>query len=300
MLGVPEMEGSMRDLDQLRERDSDERGRRLGTFVMFAVVTIVLVSAVAVVIGQTLRPRNAEPDQLDQLDRVAGALAKPRDPKLDPAPPAPVPIEPVDPRQLTFEPDLTETEERPEVLAALEAAAREAEELAESEAKARRANAPGTSGDESDEDDEAALAPKGLTVLPDEAYEPLPDKRWKGALPAGMTATDATQKLAKAAQHDKLVAAALPGRERLPLAPAGSEGEFTLQVISFDSGSQAQAFATSLRAKGHEAFVVSGEVPGRSRSYRVRIGPFKTKQQADTYRKSFEEQEHMNTIVLKR
>lgn len=289
----------MRDLDRLRERDSDERGRRIGTFLMFAVVTTALVSAVAVVIGQTLQPRNHEPDALDQLDRVSAAAAdKPRDAQT--ATSAPVQPERVNQAQLSYERELTEVEERPEVLAALEAAAREAEELAaEAEVKAvARTVAPVPSADEL-EDDQAPARP-AKRASRDDGYEALPEKRAPGGMPAGMSASLAGQKLAKTAQHDKLVAAAMPGREKLALAPAGSDGEFTLQVISFESGAQAQAFATNLRGKGHEAFIVTAEVPGRGRTYRVRIGPFANKAAADAYRRNFDEQEHMNTIVVKR
>ena len=51
--------------------------------------------------------------------------------------------------------------------------------------------------------------------------------------------------------------------------------------MSFDNAAQAQQFASNLRAKGHEAYVTMGDIDGRGRFYRVRIGPFKTKALAD-------------------
>jgi cell division protein FtsN len=282
----------MRDLDQLRERDSEERGRRIGTFLMFAVVTIALVSAVAVVIGQTLQPRAAEPDALDQLDRVVDAAPKQAD--VQAATDAPTKLAALDARELSFERDLGEAEERPEVLAALEAAAREAEELE----AAAAANKPAATAEAAAAED--VDVPGASLQVPDDTFELWPDKRGRHALPAGMSASGSNQKLAKAAQHDKLVAASLQGPIKAPLARAGSDGEYTLQVISFEAASAAQAFATQLRARGHEAYVATADVEGRGRTYRVRIGPFKTKAQADAYRDEFDAQEHMNTIVIKR
>ena len=56
-------------------------------------------------------------------------------------------------------------------------------------------------------------------------------------------------------------------------APAGHEGGYQLQVSSFRSQGEAQAFADQLRARGHKAHVVEAHVPARGTWYRVRIGP---------------------------
>jgi cell division septation protein DedD len=134
--------------------------------------------------------------------------------------------------------------------------------------------------------------------------EPAPAPRAKDALsarlPAAVAAGSSAQKLTHAAKHDQLVAQALPSADEQERARHGEEGEFTLQVISYDSPGPAQAFASNLRKKGHEAFVTSADVPERGRYYRVRIGPFKTRDRAESYRRKFEQDEHMNTIVVKR
>jgi len=96
------------------------------------------------------------------------------------------------------------------------------------------------------------------------------------------------------------VAAAIRADEpKAGAAPRGHEGEFTLQVISYDRPEPSRAFAEGLRAKGHPAFVVTAEVPSRGRYYRVRVGPFKSRAEAETYRRKFEDQEHMNTFVVR-
>jgi cell division septation protein DedD len=81
---------------------------------------------------------------------------------------------------------------------------------------------------------------------------------------------------------------------------SGSDGGFLLHVISYDTRAPAEALVSSLRDKGHEAFVAAGEVDGRGRYYRVRIGPFPSKPAAEAYRRDFAAHERMNTIVVRR
>jgi len=80
----------------------------------------------------------------------------------------------------------------------------------------------------------------------------------------------------------------------------GPDGEYTLQVISYDSAEGGQAFAAGLRARGHRAFVMRAAIEGRGTMFRVRIGPFETMAEATSYRARFESSEHMNTIVIRR
>jgi DedD protein len=51
-------------------------------------------------------------------------------------------------------------------------------------------------------------------------------------------------------------------------------GEYTVQVSSFQSLPEAQAFAAGLERRGFRPFVVTGAVPGRGTWYRVRVGRF--------------------------
>ncbi len=83
-------------------------------------------------------------------------------------------------------------------------------------------------------------------------------------------------------------------------ASRGSEGKFTLQVISYRSSSEAETYAAALRKRGHSSFVVAADVPDRGRYYRVRVGPFETQREAERYRRTFETEERMNTFVVQR
>jgi DedD protein len=81
-------------------------------------------------------------------------------------------------------------------------------------------------------------------------------------------------------------------------AAAGHEGGYQLQVSSFRSQGEAQAFADQLRARGHRAHVVEAHVPSRGTWFRVRIGPFATQRAASQYRSGFEAREHVVPFVV--
>lgn len=251
----------MRDLDRLQEQDPDARGRQIGVWLVLASLALVLFGGVFVW-SRTYRTKLDEPDPLDQLASMQSVRS--HQAAGGDAKQA------VDPAQLTFEKRLTGEEERPEVLAALAAARREEEALAAAEQGA----------------DENA---------------PLQRPRVPPAqIPAGLTASSGDM-LEKAARHDPLVAAALPKAHNAHTrASAGADGEFVLQVMSYEAKDDADAFSSALRARGHEAFVAAAHVDGRGRTYRVRIGPFKSKQAADAYRREFEVRERMNTLVVRR
>lgn len=254
------MPSRVRDLDQLQEYDPGAPKLRLLWAVLGPLAIVALAFAVGSLTNGAADSGERASDPLDQLDRLAAASQKSRA--------AQPPRAAVQPADLTFEHNLLETEERPEVLAALAAAGREEAYLA---AGAR----------------ELELGPA------------VPEVERRGKVPAALAAGSLRERFERTRKHDKLVDAALP-EPGAPRAAVGHEGEYTLQVISYDSRSEAEAFANDLRARGHEAFVSAGEVEGRVRHYRVRLGPFKTKQSAEEYRKQFETAERMSTIVIKR
>ena len=280
------MDTAMRDLDQLREADTDEGSfRRITVVTLAALSTVALVFAMGVWIGDADGEEPANDDPLAALDRAAGlaptAAAEPTEP-----PPT------VDRERLTFPSTLAEVEtdprgatpaagvERPEVAAALPAAEAELEHpdpiVGDGNGLPRR--------EEARADAAGDLAHGHLT-----------------ALPAAVAAAPSTGPvLARSVQRDPLVADALPAARRHKRAPEGRAGRYTLQVISYRSPDEADLFAEALRARGHEAFVVTADIPNRGRHWRVRIGPFDTLREAESYRAEFEETERMNTYVAKR
>ncbi len=83
-----------------------------------------------------------------------------------------------------------------------------------------------------------------------------------------------------------------------PAASAGHDGGYQLQVSSFRTEPEADAFADQLRARGHKAYVLEAKVPGRGTWYRVRVGPFSTQHAAAIYRSSFEAKEHVVPFIV--
>ena len=83
------------------------------------------------------------------------------------------------------------------------------------------------------------------------------------------------------------------------LVASGAEGGWQVQVSSFRTMAEADAFATQLRARGHKAHVQRAEIPGRGTWFRVKIGPFSTQGEAIKYRSSFEAKEKIPGFVVK-
>jgi DedD protein len=82
------------------------------------------------------------------------------------------------------------------------------------------------------------------------------------------------------------------------LADPGGPGGYQLQVSSFKSREEGEAFAMALRRRGHKAHVEEANVAGRGMWYRVRVGPFKYKRSAQIYREEFEAKERMVTFIV--
>lgn len=93
---------------------------------------------------------------------------------------------------------------------------------------------------------------------------------------------------------------AAASESRAPRAEVGTDGKYTLQVMSYRSAEEAEVFAEALRARGHAAFVQVADVPERGVYHRVRVGPFDSVAAAERYRRDFETSERMNTFVVRR
>jgi DedD protein len=246
--GASAMDSAMRDLDQLRERDDDTRGRKLGLLTLACVVSVSALFAAGSLLGSGDSAEAASIDPLTEL-----ALASPNAAAV-PAAPA------VRPEALSFPSTLSGAEAPDDALV---------------EATIRAAEA-----------EHAALSAK---------REPA---KSVSELPASRLATGDHARLSQLAKHYPLVASALPKPVSVELAPSGSDGAFTLQVVSYETRDQAEGFANALRSRSHKAFVAQAEVPGRGRFFRVRVGPFTTRREAEEYRARFEQDEHMHTIVV--
>jgi cell division septation protein DedD len=257
------MDSAMRDLDQLRERDDSARGRKLGLLTLASIVSVAALIAGASLMGTGDAAEAATIDPLTELS-LASAQGQLR---------APAPATPkLEPRSLTFPATLVDARD-----------GQRSDEHADDallEATVRAAEA-----------EHAALSGERPPALP-------PAAKTNAELPAANGATADQARLTELAKRDPLVRSALPKQASVDRAPTGSEGAFTLQVVSYETRDAAETFARTLRSRGHKAFVAEAEVEGRGRYFRVRVGPFTTRKEAAGYQARFEDDEHMHTIVV--
>lgn len=255
------MDSAMRDLEQIREREDGGEGRPLALVALLIGVTVALVFAMGSLVGWTDAEPAVDDDPLARLDGAAGLAAQPLEGEaLD--------VEDVDRAELTFPEALGRSDERPEVAAALAAAAAELSHL----------------------DPLSHLPPLGA-----DAADLLPT-----TLPAAVRAGPGAEALARTLARDPLVASSISITPSGDTVSAGHDGEYTVQVISYDSPEGAEAFAAGLRQRGHHAFVMRADVEGRGTMYRVRVGPFENPREAEAFRRDFERTERMSTLVVRR
>lgn len=117
-------------------------------------------------------------------------------------------------------------------------------------------------------------------------------------LPVGnlLTATPVTQQPKDGLTQAAAQISAIPADAEM--AQPGSDGAYTVQVASFKDQDDADNFVTELRRRGHQAFRLAANVPGRGVWHRVRIGSFQTKYQAELYKKKLEESERTIALVI--
>ncbi|HET9959294.1 MAG TPA: SPOR domain-containing protein [Polyangiaceae bacterium] len=104
-----------------------------------------------------------------------------------------------------------------------------------------------------------------------------------------------------AAPKDRLTALAsdaLRSGESQSLAPAGMDGGFQLQVASFKEQAEADKLVEELRRRGHRAFRQAAYVSERGLWHRVRVGPFKSRLEAQKYKAEFEKNERLSPFLV--
>lgn len=105
----------------------------------------------------------------------------------------------------------------------------------------------------------------------------------------------------KQTNAEQSLAAPLTGRPAVPQSPASApgsettesqglrtsednvEGRYSLQAAAFPNEAGANEFCERLKRAGVPAYVVSAEIAGRGRWFRVRVGKFESAQEADRF-----------------
>ena len=258
---------NIRNLEQLQEDDDDRKTPRGVTAALLVLGGGCIVFAGLALAGRSSEAPSVKADPLGDLiskrpRAAASASARPAD---------------ISTKDVTF-PEMLSDEGKPATaLVAVQAAislASATSATSESSAKAAPPTQP----------------PPPTDRLP---VVPLPAQAVLEATPVVTRPRDTLTKAATDAAQ-MLTPAPTTG----DTAPAGHEGGYQLQVSSFRSQAEAQAFADQLRARGHKAHVVEAHVPARGTWYRVRIGPFATQHAASQYRSGFEAREHVVPFVV--
>jgi cell division septation protein DedD len=137
-------------------------------------------------------------------------------------------------------------------------------------------------------------APRASLGLPAKAVPPKPaPPKPLAAAPKPLAA--APKPLAAAPKP--LAAAPKPAPAVAPLAdPAKARGKFTLQISTFTTSADAEAFVR----KYPGAFVIAGDVPGKGMVYRVRFGNYPSYNDAVAAKDGFEKQHNMIALIAAR
>ncbi len=174
--------------------------------------------------------------------------------------------------------------------------AEEAKKSAEKEAKAQAAAE--ASREEPSDAPSVPAEPKVPAPVATSAFE---GKRLGGDAtddfaPAADPPTNAGKPGSAAAERPPAPKADEPKAPKVVPQGASPNG-YTVQVRAFRDEQEATKFVAVLKEQGHKAFVTAAEVPGKGRFFRVRIGKFKTIDEATRFQQSFDTSEGMQTIV---
>jgi len=252
--------GNLRNIDQLQEDDDQRRMPRGVTMALVVLGGGCVVFAGLALGGRTSQTPASKTDPL-------GELVSQRSHVVPTSTSSARPATDLSPKDVTF-PQMLSDDDRPSTALA-----------------AVRPN--GTAG---------AMTPT-IPAQPPPATDRLPVV----PLPA-QTVLEATSVVTRPRDQLTRVASEAAQLESMPpsadTAPAGREGGYQLQVSSFRTQAEAQAFADQLRARTHNAYVVEAHVRGRGTWFRVRIGPFQTQHAASQYRTGFEAREHVVPFIV--
>lgn len=248
----------IRHLDQIKEQDRRGSGRALGAWLLGAAGVGAVVLTAVMSMPAQQQPAESTIDPLSEL------LARAKNDEREKAAATP-PADQLSQDHTSFAELLTDKERPSTALVAVKA--RDGR-LIESAEQPLPAGPP--PGDQ-------------LPVVP---------------LPAGRL-LEATKMTATA--RDELTELAAD-RAQLPAsgekAQAGSPGDYQIQVASFPSQAEADAYVEELRLRGYPAYREGATIPGRGLWHRVRIGPLRDKARALAYKAEFERKEGMAALLV--
>jgi cell division septation protein DedD len=250
---------NLRNLEDIQENDARSGGFPLGTLFLAAIAGGALVVVVMMGLERKVAPTQNHGDPLEEL--VSSARKTPPHSAMT-----------VEERQVTFPQILSDRNAPTTALAVVKD---ERGRLRESD----NALAPDLSEPE---------------VAPPEANDKLPNR----VLPAGDLLSRTTVTEAPKDDLTQIAKQQTSGSDSAEMAPMGFEGGFEIQVASFRESGDADNFVTELRKRGHRAYRQAAYVPERGLWHRVRVGPFKSRYEAQNYQQKLESAERLSTFLV--
>jgi cell division septation protein DedD len=88
-----------------------------------------------------------------------------------------------------------------------------------------------------------------------------------------------------------------PKKVSIPPPTSGASGAYTIQVASFSDKKGAETLSQKLKKKGYDAYVAAGEVPEKGTRYRVRIGHYPSRSDAQRAAERIQEAEKLSFLI---
>ncbi len=141
-------------------------------------------------------------------------------------------------------------------------------------------------------------APGALPQQPPSIVAPAPTAVAAALIDAGGLKALALNELADKDSGVEVAVASKSSVPRIGSVPAPApKSFFTVQVKATQSSVEADKFAKKLHGEGYQSFVAEAEVTGKGKWYRVRVGKFDTRAQADHYLQDFKRETHLEAFV---
>lgn len=110
---------------------------------------------------------------------------------------------------------------------------------------------------------------------------------------------DLKERVAEMLEEGKGTTDQLPNKEKIKpvIQTAPADAKFTIQVGSYTNPDEAHQVVGQWKSKGYPTFLVSADIPGKGRWYRVRLGSFQTKPEAQVFLDQFKQKEGVEAFI---
>lgn len=90
----------------------------------------------------------------------------------------------------------------------------------------------------------------------------------------------------------------VPVGQPLQRVGGGSGSPYSVQIGSYRDLSEASARVSEWKIRGYPAYMMEADIPGKGHYYRVRLGAFSTRQEADTFLNEMKQSEAIDGIIV--